>query len=73
MSSALPPDIQKVAERVYAQLGRGPDDDEQAIAKAIMAERERCAKHLRDGCTIEHGEPADHAIPEILHAIREGF
>ncbi len=39
----IPPDIQKTAASVYAQLGRGADADEQAIAKALMAERSRCA------------------------------
>lgn len=38
-----PPDIQKAAASVYAQLGRSADADEQAIAKTLMAERERCA------------------------------
>jgi hypothetical protein len=42
--TAIPADIQNSAERVYAQLGRGPDADEQAIAKALMAERERAAR-----------------------------
>lgn len=40
---AIPADIQKAAERVYAQLGRGSIADEQTIAKALMAEREACA------------------------------
>lgn len=35
----IPADIQKAAAAVYAQLGRGPDADEQVIAKALMAER----------------------------------
>lgn len=43
------------------------------VARAIIAERERCAKHLAEGCTVQGGEPVDHAVPEILHAIREGL
>lgn len=39
----IPPDIQKAAASVYAQIGRGADADEQAIAKALAGERERCA------------------------------
>ena len=42
--TAIPPDIQKAAAAVYARLGRGADVDEQAIAKALMAERERAAQ-----------------------------
>lgn len=39
----IPPDIQKAAASVYAQLGRGADADEKAIAQALIAERERAA------------------------------
>lgn len=59
--TAIPADIQKAAECVYAQLGRGPDADEQAIARALMAEREACALrniattgiHVQDAVAIE--------------------
>lgn len=40
---SIPADIQKAAEQVYAQLGRGSIADEGAIAKALIAEREACA------------------------------
>lgn len=41
--TAIPADIQKAASAVYAQLGRGPDADEQTIAKALLARDERAA------------------------------
>ena len=48
------------------------EDVARAIQAAQEAERERCARHLNDGCTIVDGEPLDPAIPEIYHAITQG-
>lgn len=44
----------------------------EAIQSSVEAERERCARHLNEGCTIVDGEPLDPAVPEIYHAITEG-
>lgn len=43
-----PKDIMEAAERVYDKLGRGPHLDTDAIADAIMAERERCRRELTE-------------------------
>lgn len=74
----IPADIQKAAAYVYAQLGRGADADEQAIAEALMAERDRCAvaatEQTFDAHEIaqatDYGRGMDHAARTILAAIR---
>ena len=43
-----PKDIMDAADRVYNGLGRGPHLDTDAIADAIMAERERCRRELTE-------------------------
>ena len=40
----IPEDIVKQARRVYDALGRGSVSDSERIARAILAERQRCAK-----------------------------
>lgn len=39
----IPEDIMVRAEAAYDALGRGSDADAQVIARAILAERRRCA------------------------------
>lgn len=43
-----------------------------AIARAIMAERERCCRFIETHQTIIAGETADPMMEEILHSIRRG-
>jgi hypothetical protein len=38
----IPEDIMKTAESVYGNLGRGSRSDTDTIARALLAERERC-------------------------------
>lgn len=45
--SAIPKDIAAKADAVYDALGRGSLADTGAIARAIFAERERCAQVVR--------------------------
>lgn len=61
-------------EEVEAMPERPPFKVEvqQAIARAIFAERERCAKVLADNHTIISGEPADPMMPQLIDAIRAG-
>lgn len=40
----MPKDIMVKAEAIYDALGRGSDADAQVIARAILAERRRCAE-----------------------------
>lgn len=40
----MPKDIMVKAEAIYDTLGRGSDADAQVIARAILAERKRCAE-----------------------------
>lgn len=40
----MPKDIMVKAEAIYDALGRGSDADAQVIARAIHAERRRCAE-----------------------------
>lgn len=48
MREKIPHDLDDVSQEVYATLGRGSRYDQQAIARALvaerLAERERCAK-----------------------------
>lgn len=44
----IPEDIIKAARRCYDGLGRGSVSDSEHIARAIMAERERCAKDIQN-------------------------
>jgi hypothetical protein len=48
MSETIPDDVMKVAARCYTTLGRGSSADTDCIARAIMAERERCAQVIQD-------------------------
>lgn len=41
------------------------------IARAILAERQRCADLLRENHTIANGKPLDPAVPDILAAIEK--
>lgn len=43
----MPEDIMVRAEAAYDALGRGSDADAQVIARAILAERKRCAAAVR--------------------------
>lgn len=46
----IPEDIMVRAESAYDALGRGSDADAHVIARAILAERKRCAEvALREG------------------------
>lgn len=44
----IPEDIIKAGRRCYDGLGRGSVSDSEHIARAILAERERCAKVAED-------------------------
>ena len=55
--SDIPEDIRKRAELVYLALGRGSIADERAIARAILAEREMCAKIVEDLSSLEAALP----------------
>lgn len=48
MSETIPEDIVKAGRRCYDALGRGSIADSERIARAILAERERCAKIAED-------------------------
>lgn len=54
----------------YARMGR---ECRETVARAIMAERQRCASLLNNGCTLKDGEPIDPAVSEIFHAIEQGL
>jgi hypothetical protein len=43
-SVEIPEDIRSKAEQVYNDLFWGPEADKRGIARAILAERERCVK-----------------------------
>lgn len=68
----MPKDIMVKAEAIYDALGRGSDADAQVVARAILAERQRCAAIVRDNQTIVGGEPCEPFMDEILRAIEAG-
>lgn len=43
-----------------------------AIARAILAERKRCAAILRENHTVRCGEPAEPMLDELLHQMETG-
>lgn len=50
----IPEDIMVRAEAAYDALGRGSDADAQVIARAILAERKRCAEAVIHSCMYGH-------------------
>lgn len=71
MSENKASDIMKRAENVYAVLGRGSIADTEAIAKAIAAERQRCA-NIAAPLPIDPDESdiekQAHDIRSVIHA-----
>lgn len=67
--SAIPKDIAAKADAVYDALGRGSLADTGAIARAILSERERCAKIAKDVAERERGERASTA-EHVAQSIR---
>ncbi|MBA8904844.1 hypothetical protein [Aminobacter ciceronei] len=67
--STIPKDIAAKADAVYDALGRGSLADTGAIARAIFAERERCAMVADGIAERERGERASTA-EHIAQSIR---
>ena len=65
----IPKDIEQTAARVFDKLGRGSLTDEQTIALAILAERNRCANRV---LAARMGE-ADTDLRSIHHVIMNPF
>lgn len=75
----IPEDIIKAGRRCYDGLGRGSVSDSEHIARAILAERERCAKTAERFCSerepwSDGGTRILRAVygPDIAAAIRKG-
>lgn len=64
----IPADIEKKARRVYDALGRGSISDSERIARAIMEERERCAKIALRNVEFWKANPTT-----VIPAIGESF
>lgn len=63
----IPEDIIKAGRRCYDGLGRGSVSDSEHIARAILAERERCAKTAERFCSER--EPWGDGGTRILRAV----
>lgn len=63
----IPEDIIKAGRRCYDGLGRGSVSDSEHIARAILAERERCAKTAERFCSER--EPWSDGGTQILRAV----
>lgn len=72
--SEIPKDIRTAARGYVGHNHRwlGPDEVTTLIARAILAERRRCAAIVRDNQTIVGGEPCEPFMDEILRAIEAG-
>ncbi|RVN11284.1 hypothetical protein [Sinorhizobium meliloti] len=69
----IPDDIEAAALAAWTSV---PTADWEAnavdiIARAILAERQRCVDPLRENHTITNGEPLDPAVPDILAAMEK--
>lgn len=70
----IPEDIMVRAEAAYDALGRGSDADAQVIARAILAERKRCAEaatHL-PLCELTAVSPSGGITPKMAFGVGAG-
>ena len=84
MTDEIPADIMRAAEEAYGDIAHSDwgwdKDDCLIIARAILAERQRCAKIVEDECRnqteilwgIDGGEEWEHARLLLPEAILKG-
>lgn len=69
----IPKDIMVKAEAAYDALGRSSDADTKVIARAILAERKRCAEAVHRAAKDFYGNPDQmYAAARIATSIEAG-